>query len=76
MVAILANQDSGSGFAGIKLGRGDCLRVEVSRILYRLYCEYQFTPRQRRDPLLYWPRALFLICRLLAVGSISTPVVT
>ena len=33
-------------------------------------------PRQRRDPLLYWPRALFLICRLLAVGSISTPVVT
>ena len=44
--------------------------------LYRLYCEYQFTPRQRRDPLLYWPRALFLICRLLAVGSISTPVVT
>lgn len=33
-------------------------------------------PRQRRDPLLYWPRALFLICRLLAVGSISTSVVT
>ena len=47
-----------------------------SSILYGLYCEYQFTPRQRRDPLLYWPRALFLICRLLAVGSISTPVVT
>ena len=33
-------------------------------------------PRQRRDPLLYRPCALNLICRLLAVGSISTPVVT
>lgn len=33
----LANQDSGSGFAGIKLGRGACLRAEVSRIQYRLY---------------------------------------
>ena len=40
----------------------------ISLILYSLYCEYQLTPRQRRDPLLYWPRALFLICRLLAGG--------
>jgi hypothetical protein len=26
-LAIFANQDSGSGFAWIKLGRGDCLRA-------------------------------------------------
>ena len=44
--------------------------------MYSLYCEYLGHPRQRSDPLLYWPRALRLICRLLAVGSISTPVVT
>jgi hypothetical protein len=48
----------------------------VSLIPYNLYCEYLGHPRQRSDPLLYWPRALLLICRLLAVGSISTPVVT
>ena len=48
----------------------------VSVNLYMLYCEYLGHPRQRSDPLLYWPRALLPICRLLAVGSISTPVVT
>ncbi len=41
-----------------------------------MYCEYLGYPRQRSDPLLYRPCALNLICRLLAVGSISTPVVT
>ena len=52
------------------------MREAACRVLYSLYCEYLVHPRQRRDPLLYWPRALLLICRLLAVGSISTPVVT
>ncbi len=53
-----------------ELGWGVFKRLRDSVLRVSVY------PRQRSDPLLYRPCALSLICRLLAVGSISTPVVT